>query len=50
MFEWLTTVLNQNVGKKFITQTHVFPGNNYYEGKLQQLWWQQYIDAFIAIV
>ena len=34
MLEWLTTILNQNVGKKFMTQTHVFPGNNYYEKSL----------------
>ena len=30
MLDWLRTVLVQNAGKKFMTETHVFPGNNYY--------------------
>ena len=39
MFDWLQQVLTNNSDKYFMTQTHVYFGNNYYQG-LEQMWVQ----------
>ena len=34
MLDWMQGVLEANKNKKFMTEAHVFPGSNYYEGSL----------------
>ena len=45
MLEWMKTTLENNPDKYFITQTHVFPGNNWFE-TLEVLWNKTYTDTF----
>lgn len=35
MFAWLQSIFDNNPNKKFMTQVHVYPGNNFYEEALQ---------------
>jgi len=46
MIDWVQTTLEANPDKKFITQTHVFFGNNYFEG-LEVLWNKTYTDKLM---
>jgi hypothetical protein len=41
MLTWLNDTLNSNPNKKFMTQAHVYYGNNYYEG-LENMWYLNY--------
>lgn len=54
MFDWINSTLAQNSGKKFMTQAHIYPGNNYYyqNGKspLQQFWGENFTNEFLKIV
>lgn len=46
MIEWLNDTLEANPDKKFITQTHVFFGNNWYNS-LEVLWNTTYTDTLL---
>ena len=43
MIDWVEDVLNDNPDKKFLTQTHVFFGNNFFE-ELEVLWNETYTN------
>ena len=49
MLEWMKTTLENNPDKYFITQTHVFPGNNWFE-TLEVLWNKTYTDTFVKTI
>ena len=49
MIEWLNDTLEANPDKKFITQTHVFFGNNWYNS-LEVLWNTTYTDTLLQIL
>ena len=49
MLEWMEETLNNNPDKYFITQTHVFPGNNWFES-LEVLWNKTYTDKFVTTI
>lgn len=46
MIEWVGDVLDDNPDKHFITQTHVFFGNNFYKN-LEILWNTTYTDTIL---
>ena len=46
MIDWIEATLEANPDKYFITQTHVFFGNNWYEG-LEVLWNSTYTNRLM---
>ena len=46
MLNWLNETLEANPDKHFITQTHVFFGNNWYKN-LEVLWNTTYTDMIV---
>ena len=46
MLDWLDDILEANPDKHFITQTHVFFGNNWYKN-LEVLWNKTYTDQIV---
>ena len=49
MIEWVNKTLNDNPDKHFITQTHVYFGNNYYN-MLEILWNKTYTDKLLKVL
>ena len=49
MIEWVRETLEANPDKHFITQTHVFFGNNYYSN-LEILWNKTYTDSMLEVL
>ena len=49
MIEWVGEVLTKNPDKNWITQTHVFFGNNYYDS-LEILWNETYTNALVKVL
>ena len=49
MIDWVEDTLKANPDKYFITQTHVFFGNNWYHS-LEQLWNTTYTDKMMQIL
>lgn len=49
MLDWVNATLLANTDKKFLTQTHVFFGNNWYED-LEILWNKTYTDRMVQIL
>jgi len=46
MLTWVNTTLAANPTKKFITQAHVYYGNNFYGG-LEMMWYQNFTDIML---
>ncbi len=46
MLTWVNTTLAANPTKKFITQAHVYYGNNFY-GELEMMWYQNFTDIML---
>ena len=49
MLTWLNETLERYPHKRFITQTHVFFGNNWYKN-LEVLWNKTYTSAIVSIL
>lgn len=49
MIEWVNQTLEANPDMHFITQTHVYFGNNYYNN-LEILWNKTYTDTFLKVL
>ena len=49
MMEWVKTTLDANPDKMFLTQTHVFPGNNFFND-LEILWNVTYTDLLMEAI
>ena len=49
MIEWVNKTLIDNPDKHFITQTHVYFGNNYYKN-LEILWNKTYTDHLLKVL
>ena len=49
MIDWVEDVLNDNPDKKFLTQTHVFFGNNFFE-ELEVLWNETYTNQMVQVL
>ena len=49
MLDWLSRTLEENPDKRFITQTHVFFGNNWYKN-LEVLWNKTYTNEVLRIL
>ena len=47
MLNWFSTKLAANGSRRFLTTSHVFAGNNYYEG-LEQFWETEYTNAYFT--
>ena len=49
MIDWVQTVLESNTDKHFLTQTHVYFGNNWYQN-IEVLWNTTYTDRMVTIL
>lgn len=49
MIDWARKTLDENPDRNFITQTHVFFGNNYFED-LEILWNETYTNSLIEAI
>lgn len=49
MLTFINDTLKENVGRKFITNTHVFFGNTYYEG-VEELWGLNYTNSLVEML
>jgi hypothetical protein len=49
MIDWIESVFVNNPDKRFILQSHVYPGNNWYEG-FEFFWDSQYLNQYLAIM
>ena len=49
MLDWVNATLEANPDKNFITQTHVFFGNNWYN-ELEVLWNETYTNKMMEII
>lgn len=49
MIDWVKKTLDDNPDRNFITQTHVFFGNNYFEG-LEVLWNETYTNKLVEAI
>ena len=49
MIQWAKETLDANPDKYFLTQTHVFPGNNWYNG-MEILWNETYTNQLMEAI
>lgn len=49
MIDWVSETLDANPGKKFMTQSHVYFGDNFYKS-LEVLWDQSYTNDMLKVL